>query len=184
MTLASYSMAQSSDITSPYDLSNHPSPANSSHNMHSPSYQSSVINDCKFSDDDRNTTIKLEPARQRQNPRQFETYDVSPPPPRYPVEHTNYSSASPNPYPATTPSGSPTYQYLNVSRQIYNPAIPAAVPVDQQWNRYTWSSNNHMTFVNISLLHIFIIFVEKNILFCISFLIQVYFFVNMSVNEL
>lgn len=137
MTLASYSMAQSSDITSPYDLSNHPSPANSSHNMHSPSYQSSVINDCKFSDDDRNTTIKLEPARQRQNPRQFETYDVSPPPPRYPVEHTNYSSASPNPYPATTPSGSPTYQYLNVSRQIYNPAIPAAVPVDQQWNRYT-----------------------------------------------
>jgi hypothetical protein len=61
MTLASYSMAQSSDITSPYDLSNHPSPANSSHNMHSPSYQSSVINDCKFSDDDRNTTIKLEP---------------------------------------------------------------------------------------------------------------------------
>jgi hypothetical protein len=188
MTLASYSMAQSSDITSPYDLSNHPSPANSSQNMHSPSYQSSVINDCKFSDDDRNTTIKLEPARQRQNPRQFETYDVSPPPPRYSVEHTNYSSASPNPYPATTPSGSPTYQYLNVSRQIYNPAIPAAVPVDQQWNRYTWSSNNHMTFVNISLLHIFIIFVEKNILFCISFLIQVYFlwiwvWMNCNMNE-
>lgn len=138
MSHSSYSVAQTNDISSPYDLSNHPSPASNSQSMHSPSYQNSG-SDCKYPDEDRSATIKLEPARQRQNPRQFETYDVSPPPPRYPVEHTNYSSTSPNSYPTTTASGSPTYQYLNVARQIYNPAIPAAVPADQQWNRYTWT---------------------------------------------
>lgn len=131
---SSYPAAPNTDISSPYDLSNHPSPVNSSQNMHSPSYQSTTT-DCKYQDEDRNTTIKLEPARQRQNPRQFDTYDVSPPPPRYPVEHTNYSSASPNSYPPTTASGSPTYQYLGIARQMYNPAIPVAVPADQQWNR-------------------------------------------------
>lgn len=139
MSHSSYPAAPNTDISSPYDLSNHPSPANSSQNMHSPSYQSTTT-DCKYQDEDRNATIKLEPARQRQNARQFDTYDVSPPPPRYPVEHTNYSSASPNSYPATTASGSPTYQYLGIARQMYNPAIPVAVPAEQQWNRsYTWT---------------------------------------------
>lgn len=137
MPHSAYSVAQTNDISSPYDLSNHPSPASNTQSMHSPSYQGSA-NDCKYPDEDRSATIKLEPARQRQNPRQFETYDVSPPPPRYPVDHTtNFSSTSPNSFPTTTASASPTYQYLNVARQIYNPAIPAAVPADQPWNRYT-----------------------------------------------
>nr|AGI96396.1 SRY-related HMG-domain containing transcription factor 9 [Pinctada fucata] len=145
--LPSYSMTQNNDVSAPYDLSNHHSPQGGSSaqqtNMHSPSYQSNN-SDCKYSDqEDSNAPVKLEPltARQsntQQQPSPYSSYNLSPPP-RYGMEsarHTSSygSSASANSF--LPPGSASSYQYIGMSRQMFNP-IPAAVPSDQQWDRYT-----------------------------------------------
>nr|AYE21114.1 sox9 protein [Pteria penguin] len=154
MCLPSYSMTQSTDIAAPYDLSNHHSPqgsgTNQPTNMHSPSYSSN--SDCKYSDqEDSNAPIKLEPLTARQSntqpqqtqPQQpsYNTYNMSPPP-RYGMDgahHGSYTSGSTSGSTGFLPSSSvaaSSYQYMGMTRQMFNP-IPAAVPADQPWDRYT-----------------------------------------------
>lgn len=142
MCLPPYNMTQNSDISSPYDLSNHspqtPNPSSHSPPMHSPSYQQTNNSDCKFRDDENRTSIKLEPlSSARQQSQQFESYNISPPP-RYGVDGSGcgqYNGGSQSGYP-TSGLASQSYQYMGLSRQMFNP-IPAAVPGDQQWERYT-----------------------------------------------
>lgn len=143
MCLPNYNMTQNNDISTPYDLSNHRSPpsGNPSHspNMHSPSYPSSA-SDCKYSDhEESNPSVKLEPLSGRtQSSSQQYSYSLSPPP-RYGMDghHGNsYVSQGNNSYSSSSSStGSQPYQFMGMNRQMFNP-IPAAVPADQQWDRY------------------------------------------------
>lgn len=143
MCLPNYNMTQNNDISTPYDLSNHRSPpsGNPSHspNMHSPSYPSSA-SDCKYSDhEESNPSVKLEPLSGRtQSSSQQYNYSLSPPP-RYGMDghHGNsYVSQGNNSYSSSSSStGSQPYQFMGMNRQMFNP-IPAAVPADQQWDRY------------------------------------------------
>jgi hypothetical protein len=145
MCLPTYNMTQNNDMSTPYDLSNHHSPPSGnpsqSPNMHSPSYQSSA-SDCKYSDhEESNPSVKLEPlnGRQQSSTQQF-NYSLSPPP-RYGIDghhgnsyvshgNSSYSSSS-----SSSSAGSQSYQFMGMNRQMFNP-IPAAVPSDQQWDRY------------------------------------------------
>jgi len=147
LCLPSYTMTQNNDISSPYDLSNHsPQGTNASNSppMHSPSYQPNT--DCKYRGDEETASVKLEPISVRQQQASsaqqqghFETYNVSPPP-RYESNHHGSQYSLSNQHTSFLPStatGSQHYQYMSgVSRQMFNP-IPAAVPSDQTWNRYT-----------------------------------------------
>lgn len=143
MCLPTYNMTQNNDMSTPYDLSNHHSPPSGnpsqSPNMHSPSYQSSA-SDCKYSDhEESNPSVKLEPlnGRQQSSTQQY-NYSLSPPP-RYGIDghHGNsYVSHGNGSYSSSSSStGSQSYQFMGMNRQMFNP-IPAAVPSDQQWDRY------------------------------------------------
>ena len=152
-TLAS-SNVSNNNIPSPYDLSNNhspPNPANSPNSpvtnnpsnaspvgMHSPTYQtSSTNNTCKVRDDDNNTSVKLEPLTHRG------------PAPKYPYDTKFDYSGVPSPYDVSNHqimysgtnahsqySHPMNYTHMGMSRQMFNP-IAAAVPGDQQWERYT-----------------------------------------------
>ncbi|KAL3877311.1 hypothetical protein ACJMK2_035041 [Sinanodonta woodiana] len=153
--------------TSPFDLSNNtasPHTTNSSPSainthspqgaMHSPSYQSgNGSSNCKVREDESGNSVKLEPLntrqqqqRQQQQQQQhfpcenkFETYNVSPP--RYCLDNSHQGLTFPvgshhSQYLPQNPLTSSTYPYVGMSRPMFNP-IAAAVPTDQQWERYT-----------------------------------------------
>lgn len=143
--LPPYSVPTGSDVSSPYDLSNHSPQNNQSHSpsMHSPSYQSntngSTQSECKYSSSSEDqATVKLEPLIARQLTVQQQStqgvyggYNVSPP--RYESNHQGNQFHSSFGTSATQP-----YPYMpGVSRQMFNPPIPAAVSADQSWNRFT-----------------------------------------------
>lgn len=152
MCLPSYPLTQPSDVSSPYDLSNHsPQSATNASSQsppmhHSPSYQPSTTGstgNCKYSSaDDDQTPVKLEPLGARPSQRQqtqapsqtqFDSYNISPPP-RYDSNHHGSQFSSQHGF--LQSSAAQPYQYMSVSRQMFNP-IPAAVPTDQTWNRFT-----------------------------------------------
>nr|ASE04571.1 SRY-related high-mobility-group box member 9 [Azumapecten farreri] len=150
MCLPSYPLPQNTDVSSPYDLSNHSpqSATNASSQpppMHSPSYQPNTAGStgtCKYIGEDDQATVKLEPLGARSAPRQsqtssqgqFDSYNISPPP-RYDSNHHGSQFTSQHGFLPASTTAQP-YQYMGVSRQMFNP-IPAAVPTDQTWNRFT-----------------------------------------------
>ena len=143
------------NIPSPYDLSNNNSPSHQAHSpnavqshtnssptgsMHSPNYTSGSTNtSCKVREDNDNT-IKIEPLPHHRGPA-----------PRYTCDnkfdyssiagarfeggnHPNMAFAGPNAHAQYVHSMN--YSHMGMSRQMFNP-IAAAVPGDQQWERYT-----------------------------------------------
>ena len=148
-------VSNNNNIPSPYDLSNNhspPNPANSPNSavsnqsntspagMHSPSYQNSNTNNpCKVRDDENNSAVKLEPLTHRgpapkyPYDNKFESYNGVPS--RYDVSShpiMSYSAANSH----TQYNHPMNYTHMGMSRQMFNP-IAAAVPGDQQWERYT-----------------------------------------------
>lgn len=142
------------NIPSPYDLSGDHSPTiqtnspNAIHNpqqtssptgsMHSPGYQGNATNtNCKVRDDS-DAGIKIEPTQRG-------------PAPRYPCDNKfDYSTASVSRFEGSAHQNmayaagnthaqymhSLNYPHMGMSRQMFNP-IAAAVPGEQQWERYT-----------------------------------------------
>lgn len=158
-TLASTNMnsnvSGNNNIPSPYDLSNNHSPPNPTNSpnspttnnqsstspagMHSPSYQSSgSSNPCKVRDNENNTAVKLEPLSHRGPAPKYpydNKFDYNGVPSRYDVstqQIMSYSGANVH----SQYSHPMNYSHMGMSRQMFNP-IPAAVPGDQQWERYT-----------------------------------------------
>ncbi|KAK6170526.1 hypothetical protein SNE40_018900 [Patella caerulea] len=133
--------------SSSYD-SNHSSPSQAHHGSSPPTALSaspySSPPECKYRDEEHNSLIKLEqlaPAHQPQGYRcdpKFDTYDS--PPSRYNMDNPLPYGTMPNPYMASSVqqmSSTPGYQYtMGLHRQMFNP-IPAAVPGEQNWERFT-----------------------------------------------
>lgn len=145
------------NIPSPYDLSGASSPNNQGNSpnaiqstqqtssptgsMHSPGFQGANANtSCKVRDDSE-TGIKIEPANHPRGPA-----------PRYPCDNKfDYTNAAVSRFEGSAhqnmayTTGSTHAQYMHslnyphmgMSRQMFNP-IAAAVPGEQQWERYTW----------------------------------------------
>lgn len=144
------------NIPSPYDLSGASSPNNQGNSpnaiqstqqtssptgsMHSPGFQgANANNSCKVRDDSE-TGIKIEPANHPRGPA-----------PRYPCDNKfDYTNAAVSRFEGSAhqnmayTTGSTHAQYMHslnyphmgMSRQMFNP-IAAAVPGEQQWERYT-----------------------------------------------
>lgn len=143
------------NIPSPYDLSSAHSPSNQANSpnaiqnsqqtssptgsMHSPSYQGNTTSTCKVRDDS-DTGIKIEPTNHPRGPA-----------PRYPCDNKfDYSSGTVTRYDGSAHQNmaysagnthaqymhSLNYSHMGMSRQMFNP-IAAAVPGEQQWERYT-----------------------------------------------
>lgn len=146
------------NIPSPYDLSSNNSPPHPAHSpnsaisnsqtsspgsIHSPGYPSSgtTSSSCKLRDD-VDAGVKIEPSAHSRGPA-----------PRYPCDskfdynatvavsrfeggaHTNVPYAGSNAH--AQYMHSLNYSHMGMSRQMFNP-IAAAVPGEQQWERYTW----------------------------------------------
>ena len=146
--------SNNNNIPSPYDLSGNHSPSNSVNSpnspvtnqsnaspngMHSPSYQSTSSNNtCKAREDDNSTSVKLEPLTHRGPAPKYpydNKFDYNGVPSRYDISnHQNmYSGANAA---HSQYNHAMNYSHMGMSRQMFNP-IAAAVPSDQQWERYT-----------------------------------------------
>lgn len=148
----------------PYELTETPAVPQCQQGQTSPTIQAAPVSgnthsgfpvntssDCKYRDAEQNSQVKLEqlhqPTQQYRCDPKYESYGVTPP--RYPIEANHSSQYSGNSQNTFGPRGTalnmsqqPSYPYMN--RQMFSqlPVVAAAVPGEQQWDRYTWRNRN------------------------------------------